>query len=79
MAEPTTSDGGPAFPVKQYLDAKPGDITWGEHHGMSLRDWFAGMTLAGMNANPLWDEQEIETIAAYAYSQADAMLAERSK
>ena len=70
-------DGGPAFPVPSYHMGE--GVYMSPHPGMSLRDWFAGMTLAGMNANPLWDEQEIETIAAYAYSQADAMLTERSK
>lgn len=57
-------DGGPAFPH-----------TWRDDHGegMSLRDWFAGQALAGINANTAADA------AALCYAIADAMLAARSK
>lgn len=45
---------------------------------MSLRDWFAGMIMAGMLANP--DRDYGLTDAAHeAYAGADAMLAERVK
>ncbi len=77
-------DGGPAFPVKEYVDAKPGDITWGEHQGMSLRDWFAGMALAGCQrimecGDDYFTSDTPEVVAEMAYKLAQAMLKERSK
>jgi hypothetical protein len=47
--------------------------------GMSLRDWFAGMTLAGISANPDWRPTDPSSIAADAYRHADAMLAARQE
>lgn len=72
-------DGGPAFPERQGYAA-----------GMTLRDWFAGQTLAGnllKESYPEWQlkawfggrsglyREEIASRAAYAI--ADAMLAAR--
>jgi hypothetical protein len=46
--------------------------------GMSLRDWFAGLALAGVLANPTkkgrWTDY-----AEVSYVLADAMLAQREK
>lgn len=49
--------------------------------GMTLRDYFAAAALTGIiaspacsKANPTW-----KNVAAKAYAQADAMLAERAK
>ena len=67
-----TNDGGPAFP-------RPGvpHISSPEK-GMSLRDWFAGMALQGMMANPAIGFSLSATQSALtAFSQADAMLAAR--
>jgi len=65
------TDGGPAFPiVTASTPLAP---------GMSLRDWFAGQALAGFAANPESWPLEYPTMAKMAYSQADAMLAERDK
>ena len=66
MAKP--DDGGPAFPVPQ--DAKP------DEHGMSLRDWFAGLT---MQALITYGEADKMDITRQAYVMADAMLEEREK
>ena len=46
-------------------------------YGMSLRDYFAGQALAGMNVMSLegWSNKEI---AQQAFSLADAMLAARA-
>ena len=71
-------DGGPAFPGLALVfdpkseSPKPVD-------GMSLRDWFAGQALQGMNAaDRRWDGGN-KDMACAAYSQADAMLAARSE
>lgn len=66
------ADGGPAFP----FDVPPGfgHLTT---TGMSLRDWFAGQTAAGMASSGDWDatrEHAQAQIAATAYELADAML-----
>jgi len=47
--------------------------------GLTLRDWFAGMALQGMNAKPSWDKGTTRAIAREAYSMADAMLAARKE
>jgi hypothetical protein len=66
-------DGGPAFPAQHF------DLADGEH-GMTLRDWFAGMALQGMLANDIESgPEQVPIIVASAYVLADAMLAERSK
>lgn len=47
----------------------------------TLRDWFAGMALQGMLAQPLGHDENWHHVmcAETAYKFADAMLAERSK
>lgn len=64
------NDGGPAFP-----EVCGGSII----PGMTLRDYFAGQALAGMMANAESWSVSSEKLAGYAYSAADAMLAERDK
>jgi len=72
------NDGGLAFP-SNYIEKH------GEHEGiqmvaggMTLRDWFAGMALAGMCADAslvaTWDD-----VAVRAFKAADAMIAQREK
>lgn len=70
-------DGGPAFPVPNSVMSVP---------GMSLRDWFAGMALQGVvsgveSRTTEWKGKQLEPkdVAFYAYTLADAMLAEREK
>lgn len=72
--------GGAAFPrpfskTGEYADSCK------EHaqSGMTLRDYFAAKAMQGMTVNPYWDDFDFDTIAARAYQQADAMLAERAK
>lgn len=51
-----------------------------EQEGMSLRDWFAGQAIQGLIAsNDAEAGDRVEELPAYAYSIADAMLAERKK
>lgn len=52
--------GGPAFPIPQ----------WDNHHGMTLRDWFAGQALIGLAPTNCTNLE----IAWSAYQLADAML-----
>ncbi len=61
----------PAFPVTQSTYPT----------GMSLRDWFAGMALAGRMASGDWNATNhyVENEVSVAYNIADAMLAEREK
>ena len=69
-------DGGAAFPLMvptEFQFANP---------GMSLRDYFAGQSLAGLLLY-YGNSGEISTancdIAEWSYAMADAMLAERAK
>jgi len=76
-------DGGSAFPQPGWIDSD------GSHHfpadgygmgGMTLRDYFAAAALAHPSTHdqPAYDTPT-DHAAAWAYSVADAMLAERSK
>ncbi len=73
MAKP---DGGPAFPFVGTVETVV---------GMSLRDWMAGMALAGMIAlfagerNDIFTPAWRDAIAAECGWLADALLAEREK
>ena len=64
-------NGGSAFPNEKVWT---GCDHSQYHPGMSLRDWFAGQALA----NPAFDAP-VETVAAWAWAQADDMLKERDK
>lgn len=82
MNDPKTNDGGPAFP---NVPSDPQYQSWDT--GMSLRDYFAGQALAGMQTQ--WKHIELyltshgsgtakdvrEFMAWASYEQADAMIA----
>jgi hypothetical protein len=84
----------PAFPYFcSYKDLNDNQYSEG-HHGMTLRDWFAGQALNGMmgtydptdgvaTCNPtdgvVWEPDEAKFIAQKCYLFADAMLKEREK
>jgi hypothetical protein len=75
------NDGGPAFP--QGVALAPGEVPRASYDfvdgaGMSLRDWFAGQALVGLQANTAYECSWSET-AEDCYQLADAMLAERAK
>ena len=76
------SDGGPAFP---HLSADPekvnqlGQSILHPEPGMSLRDWFAGRAMQGMQGNPEFDRNTSSQIAQQACVMADAMLAARNE
>ena len=73
-------DGGPAFPHREY-ESRP------FYHGMTLRDWFAGMAMQGLLSGLLaatgnndtggdWLESD-QWVPAQAYLIADAMIGEK--
>jgi len=63
-------DGGCAFPfVAKDYESDP---------GMSLRDWFAGMAMMGIYANPSSTIFKQVEIASDAYRAADLMLEVRN-
>lgn len=41
---------------------------------ISLRNWFAGLAMQGLNANPALTDMELSNISEVAYKQADAMI-----
>lgn len=70
-------DGGSAFPRTHETKDFYGRTTVHLNEGMSLRDYFAGQSLA---AWPVMDRtMSAETLALYCYGMADAMLAARTK
>ncbi len=68
----TTNDGGPAFPLMGESNHPDGG-RYLFNQGMTLRDYFAGQTLA---ADYMGDYDYAERAKA-AYKAADAMLAAR--
>ncbi len=71
----TPIGGGPAFPVNGPN---------GDHPGMTIRDWFAGMALDGVverchNDTLNQGQRHEEMFAEKAYRIADAMLAARER
>lgn len=85
-AQDQLNDGGPAFPTPSgHATIKGYQPGVGEYEqtvdvckiGMSLRDWFAGMVMAGLMANPI-DKTGLNCVET-AYEAADAMLAARQK
>ncbi len=75
----TQPENPPAFPRQHVVaDANDPGFKLGTP-GMSLRDWFAGMALQGMLANPHRQILSGRAAAVDAYISADAMLAERAK
>lgn len=70
--------GGNAFPAIS-MSGSSGEYFPVTESGMSLRDWFAGMAMQGLNAAEWTQDMKANTIASVAYDCADAMIAEREK
>lgn len=68
------NDGEPAFPVFAFDAMKNGIICYDK--GMTLRDYFAGQALAGMDILIGVDDYGI--LIRSAYKIADAMIKQRS-
>ncbi len=72
---------GPAFPTDG--ESQVGPNTW-HHEGMTLRDYFAAKAMQGTISNAAFVDQLAslsgnETVAIWAYAQADAMLKAREQ
>ena len=75
-------DGGPVFPHMSMNFGGEGQKGIWKESGMSLRDWFAGMSLCAGKISPNYNKEKdniYENIAETAYKIADAMIEERSK
>lgn len=77
----TQHDGGPAFP-RPATFRPDGDWCDGPEYGLSIRDWFAGQALAGMDlkygARQLgYPAEHARGAAEQAYVIADEMLKAR--
>ena len=66
-------DGGPAFPRPATTGRNA------SQDGMSLRDWFAGMSLSSMDYGWFGSSTRIREMAEESYNIADAMLAARKE
>ena len=77
----TTNTGGPAFPhVADLVQYSPnGGITTKPitSNGMTLRDYFAAQAMNALILEMADWKYVPETLAKYAYAQADAMLKAR--
>lgn len=72
-------NGGPAFPLHPDLAERLGCINSTSDAGISVRDYFAAKAMqASLGMNDV-NQFSFAQHAHYAYSVADAMLAEREK
>jgi len=76
-------DGGAAFP-RPYSYDDLNEFHASSERGLTLRDWFAGQTLAGIAGDPTafndrHGKDRNKAMAEWCFDQADAMLAEREK
>lgn len=85
-AKPKINDGGPAFAQVQVAPDPdfPGEFRPQLVGGMTLRDWFAGQTLAGLYAGRAggsvsFAARDLAVDAEMAYRVADSMIAERER
>ena len=72
-------DGGSVFPMIDSDVNTAGERYFFPAGGMSLRDWFAGMALAGSMADSEAVFENGKAIASFCYRVADAMIEEREK
>lgn len=69
-------DGGSAFPFTTLEKGPTGISLYAPSHGMTLRQWYIGMSLMGQRANPDYSHLKPGAIAASAAADADACLRE---
>lgn len=66
----STPENPPAFPFANHM---------GVSFGMTLRDFFAAMQLAGACANPMYQGEVTQELSDAAFRHADAMLRARNR
>ena len=66
-----SKDGGPAFPSEQGETSKGWNQTY--ESGLTKREWFAGMALQGLLANPSTILKQAD-IPELSFEYADAMI-----
>ncbi len=76
MSNETKIDGGPAFPVHPEAHNRS-DAECSVLSGMTLRDWFAGQALAGLQFMETHTPYDAD--AKHCYEMADAMLKARKQ
>ena len=66
-----------AFPHEEWINSPdPNIFNPVRHNGMTLRDYFAAKAMQALLSS---SDSQIEKIACWAYTAADAMLNEREK
>lgn len=73
------NDGGPAF-ANAWTETNEYGVSFPYvTNGLTKREWFAGMALAGYFAAPNTPHRNATDCAEYLFKMADAMLAESQK
>lgn len=73
----STPENPPAFPIPDTTYPN-GQVQYGSN-GMTLRDFFAAMQLAGACANPMYQGEVTQELSDAAFRHADAMLRARNR
>ena len=64
----------PVFPNPELRNAN-GDVYQYPSFGISIRQYYAGLAMQGICANPAFETLSFEGCADYAVQQADALIA----
>lgn len=79
MADTTTNDGGPAFPITPHTESDGVmSISYQGAPGMSIRDVYAGQALVALGAHKAVTARGIPWLVEHAWMIAEAMMAERT-
>jgi len=71
------NEGGPAFPSNLYgYDVEGKQIVQESWPGITRRQWYKGMALAGYNASQAYGNEDSRKKAEWAADDADAMIKE---
>lgn len=73
--EEYAKQGGSAFPVPSSISYNLDEV----FGGMSLRQYYAGLAMQALMADPEWKEDDLGYLAQDAFAVADAMIMEGEK